>query len=139
VSVYLDASVLVPLFAIDDLSARADAVLRNLASNVVVSDFAAVEFASAIARRVRMKYLTPNEGRTSFSNFDIWMARIAQAALTGTDVASAATFLRRLDLTLRTQDAVHIAIALRLDCELLTFDKQMARAARVLGMPVVGA
>jgi len=36
------------------------------------------------------------------------------------DVAAAAAFLRRLDLTLRTPDAPHIAIAQRIRAELLT-------------------
>jgi predicted nucleic acid-binding protein len=50
VSVYLDASVLVALFTHDLLGARADAFLRTHSPVLVVSDFAAAEFASAIAR-----------------------------------------------------------------------------------------
>jgi predicted nucleic acid-binding protein len=134
VSVYLDASVLVSLFAIDSLSARADSALRARTAVLIVSDFAAAEFASAIARRVRMKFLMRDEARAAFSTFDAWLARTASlAAVTSEDVLMAAAFLRRLDLTLRTQDAVHIAMAQRLDADLLTFDKQMAAGAKVLG------
>lgn len=39
-------------------------------------------------------------------------------------------------LILRTTDALHIALAQRLDCELLTFDLKMAAAARALGARV---
>ncbi len=137
-SVYLDASVLVSLFAIDTLSARADAALRAPSSVWIVSDFAAVEFASAIARRVRMKILTLEEARTTFSTFDGWIARTTTSeAIANSDVAAAAVFLRRLDLTLRTQDALHIAMAQRLSAELLTFDAQMARAALALGTRLI--
>lgn len=40
-------------------------------------------------------------------------------------------------LTLRTPDALHIALAQRLDCELLTFDLKMTAAARALGTRIV--
>jgi predicted nucleic acid-binding protein len=53
VSLYLDASVLVALLTIDPLSARADALLDTHRTDLIVSDFAAAEFSSAIARRVR--------------------------------------------------------------------------------------
>ena len=137
-SVYLDASVLVSLFAIDTLSARADAVLRTRSSVLIVSDFAAAEFASAMARRVRMQINTAEEARAAFSTFDAWIAGTVMSALiTSADVTVAAAFLRRLDLTLRTQDALHIAITQRLAAELLTFDGQMASAARALGTDLV--
>jgi predicted nucleic acid-binding protein len=45
--------------------------------------------------------------------------------------------LRRLDVNLRTPDALHITIAQRLNATLLTFDRSMAAAARALGMAVV--
>jgi predicted nucleic acid-binding protein len=44
--------------------------------------------------------------------------------------------LRRLDLTLLTPDALHIAIAARIDATLVTFDRAMATSARALGMAV---
>ncbi len=52
--VYFDASVLVALLTNDPLTRRADALMRTRTPVLVVSDFAAAEFASAIARRVRM-------------------------------------------------------------------------------------
>jgi len=138
VTVYLDASVLVALFANDSLTARADAYLRAHPSELVVSDFAAAEFASAFARRVREKLLTVNEARTAFSTFDVWTSReAAREQITSADIASAAAFIRRLDMPLRTPDAIHIAAAQRIDAELLTFDKQMVAGARALGVAVI--
>lgn len=135
-SVYLDASILVSFFTLDTLSSRAESILKTQ-SRVVVSNFAAVEFASALARRVRMRLPAEQEARIAFSIFDAWADRTARLVnMDNTDVSAAAAFLRRLDLTLRTQDALHIAIARRLDAALLTFDKQMKEAARVLGVKV---
>ena len=137
-SVYLDASVLVALFANDSLSDRADSYLRLHPDVLVVSDFAAAEFASALARRVRMGLLTADEARTAFSTFDAWTAReCTPVQIIAADVAGAAAFLRRLDLSLRTPDAIHVAVAQRIDAELMTFDNQMAANARALGLAVV--
>ena len=133
-SVYLDASVLASLFTLDTLTARADAVLRERSPLLIVSDFAAAEFMSAMARRVRMQIITADEARAAFSTFDAWIARTTTLiSVTSADVTAAAGFLRRLDLTLRTQDALHIAIAQRVGAALFTFDQQMASAARALG------
>jgi predicted nucleic acid-binding protein len=112
VSVYVDASVLVALFIDDGLTDRADAFLRTRSPVMVVSDFAAAEFASAIARYVRARRIKSDEARRLFSAFDAWTARAAERALTtSADVTAAAAFLRRLDLPLRTPDALNIAIA----------------------------
>ena len=65
------------------------------------------------------------------------MAREAQRVESSAgDVAAADTYLRRLDLTLLTPDALHIAIAGRIGATLVTFDRAMAASARVLGMAV---
>jgi predicted nucleic acid-binding protein len=138
VSVYLDASVLVALFTDDALAVRADAFLRIHAPVLIVSDFAAAEFASAIARHVRMRGIKAQDARRAFATFDAWVARATGRALTtSADVASAAAFLRRLDLPLRTPDALNIAIAQRVGAEVLTFDDKMAASARALGTTVL--
>lgn len=51
----------------------------------------------------------------------------------------AANILRRLDLNIRTGDALNIAIAQRLEATLATFDGKMAENARALGVPVAAA
>jgi predicted nucleic acid-binding protein len=119
VSVYLDASVLVALFTNDPYTVRADTFLRANALVLIVSDFAAAEFASVIARHVRTRDITPNNARIAFSTFDAWTARATQRTENkAADVAAAEAFLRRLDLTLRTPDAVNIAIAQRIGAKL---------------------
>jgi uncharacterized protein len=140
VTLYLDASLLIALLTNDALTARADALLRSHTPVLAVSDFAAAEFASAMARRVRTQEITAAEARLAFSHFDAWTARATQRVDTmATDVKAAEAFLRRLDLTLRTPDALNIAIAQRLGAALATFDEKTARSARALGTEILPA
>jgi predicted nucleic acid-binding protein len=132
----LDASALVPLFIADIFTAGTDEFLRIKLPVLIVSDFAAAEFGSAIARRVCAGDLTEGEAQGAFRAFDDWVARTARRAeTTAKDVAAATALLRRLDLGLRTPDAVNIAIARRIGADLLTYDEKMATCAR---MPLPG-
>ena len=136
-SLYLDASVLVTLFVIDPLSARAEAFLSAHPEIVVVSDFGVAEFSSAVGRRGRTRDLTREDGQLAFSNLDTWVARAAyREEVTTADVDAATRILRRLDVNLPTPDAIHIAIARRLEATLVTFDRSMAASGRALGIAV---
>jgi predicted nucleic acid-binding protein len=118
-------------------SERADAFIAGQPGPLRVSDLAGVEFASAIARRVRMQLFTADQARSALSVFDEWVNRSAiRAEITSADVALAGLFLRRLDLPLRTLDAVHIASAQRLHATLVAFDQRMSDSARALGIAV---
>ena len=139
-SVYLDASVLVALFTNDALTTRADAFLRKNPSVLIVSDFAAAEFSSVIARQVRTKDITGEDARLVFANFDTWTGRTTQRAPMGTaDIVAAEVLLRRFELALRTPDALNIAMAQRIGAMLATFDSKMAAAARTVGTEVAKA
>ena len=136
-SLYLDASVLVALFVIDPSSARAEAFLSSQPEIVVVNDFSVAVFSSAVGRRVRTHDLTREDGQLAFFNLGTWVARSAyRQEITTADVDAANRILRRLDVNLRTPDAIHIAIAQRLEATLVTFDRSMAAGARALGIAV---
>jgi uncharacterized protein len=137
VSLYLDANILVALLTVEGLSERADDFIQSNVERLIVSDFAAAEFASAIARRVRTRETTLEDARRDLADFDVWTARLTERTeLNAGDIAAATAYMRRLDLTLLTPDALHIAIARRVDAILVTFDRAMAAAARALGMAV---
>ena len=70
---YLDTSVIASLLAPDKFSAQADALIRQNPSGVLVSDFAATEYASVVARLVRTGERTKPEARTLFSDLDMWL------------------------------------------------------------------
>jgi predicted nucleic acid-binding protein len=70
----------------------------------------------------------------------MWVADVAELIeATPSDIAAATAILRRLDLNIRTADALNIAIAMRLDAALATFDEKMADNARALGAAVAAA
>ena len=137
-SLYLDCNVVVALLTPDALSDRAVRIRRPDDDFIFVSDFAAAEFAAVISRRVRTRTCTRDEGRTALDKFDAWVAATARGVeLSPADIVTAGSYLRRLDLTLSAPDAIHIATAQRLGASLLTFDRAMAAAARVLGVTLV--
>ncbi len=134
---YLDASVCVPLFTADALSGRADAYFESRTPTILLSDFVSAEFASVVARKTRTGELSMSEARSVFANFDAWVAeQAARVPVTSADIMASEAFIRRLDLNLRAPDAIHIAMAMRMDVELATFDDRMADAARALGCAV---
>ncbi|MGB6536799.1 MAG: type II toxin-antitoxin system VapC family toxin [Xanthobacteraceae bacterium] len=136
-SIYFDVNVLVALFVADPLNDQADKAVRSLRDDVIVSNLSVAEFSAVIARRVRTRDLSGSEARTAFIQFDTWCADYSRTTeMESTDIATATVWMRRLDFPLRTPDALHIAIAQRTGCTLLTFDRTMARVARTLGLAI---
>jgi len=134
---YLDASFLVALLTPELASPRAESFAAANALSLIASDFAAAEYASSIARRVRMGEFTIAQGQFALATFDGWLAQSATwIEISAADIALSTSFLRRLDLPLRTPDAIHIAAALRLEAGLATLDRRTAANARALGLEV---
>ena len=134
---YLDTSAIVPLLTDEPFSARAQALLAARREEIIVSDFGAAEYSSAMARLVRIGVITPEEARLSFDSYDQWQDHAARhVGMDPADIRAATRFVRSLDFSLRAPDAIHIAIALRLGATLVTFDRQMAAAAGALGVTV---
>ena len=137
---YLETSVVVALLTKDPQTPRAFRYLNDTTPDLIVSDYAAAEFASAVARRVRVGELSVDAARTAFATFDDFLPGAVQRVETSSaDIKNAERFLRRLDLILRAPDAIHIAIAQRIDGPLATFDEKMATAARMLEVEVAPA
>jgi len=135
VRAYLDASLIVPIFVHDAFSDRALALLEQPSLRVVVSDFAAAEFASAMSRLVRMRLLSREEASSIFRDFDAWTEETAESlSIAPQDVSEAASHLRRVDSPLRTPDALHLAMARRAGAALATFDDRLGEIAVRLGI-----
>lgn len=82
-----------------------------------------------------MGELLAGRARIAFANFDAWTPRATQRVQSSAvDVRAAEAFIRRLDLSLRTPDAINIAIAQRLGATLATLDRRMAADAERLGL-----
>jgi predicted nucleic acid-binding protein len=136
-TLYLDASALIPLFITESRTLDAESALRGRVP--VVSDLAIAEFSAGIARRFRMRDIREADALTVFSNFDAWVASARRETVTAEDLLTAITLVRRFDLGLCTPDALNLAIATRCNASVLTFDDHMARAARSLDLEVLGA
>jgi uncharacterized protein len=134
---YLDASVMLPILIKEPASAAVDAFMSTVQQELWVSDFAAAEAASALSRLVRTGRLQATDGAARLSDFDVWRTAMTKPAeIHAVDVRLAGAYVRRFDLALRAPDALHVAIARRLDVPLVTLDRRLATAARELGVAV---
>lgn len=135
-SLYLDASALLPLFIDEPRTNQAHESLRG--NVLIISDFALAEFSSGVARRTRAKEISDSDAASVYAASDAWVLNATRReTLMPRDVNVAISLVRRLDLALRAPDAVNIAIAQRCAATLLTYDARMARSARSLGLTVI--
>jgi predicted nucleic acid-binding protein len=122
-SVYLDASVILPILIEEPASDLVDRFMMELDDDLIVSEFAAAEVASALSRRL--------------TDFDVWRAASTRDLdLQAADARLANIFVRRFDLMLRAPDALHAAVCRREDHLLATLDRRLATAALELGVRV---
>ncbi|HET9785316.1 MAG TPA: type II toxin-antitoxin system VapC family toxin [Terriglobales bacterium] len=137
--VYLDTSALVPLFVREPESTHIRTKLDELPpQEAAVSDWVLLEFASAIAARVRGGSLRTPDGTEAIGACEEMAQTSFQLrAITADDIAEARGYVEDFRSGLRAADAVHLAVAHRLSARLLTMDRVQARAARRLGISVL--
>lgn len=136
-NVYLDASAIVPFFVSDAFTGRIRSFLGSNAPRIRVSDFGAAELVSLLGIQIRIGNIGKAQARAILRRLDEWMAgEPTMIEIVPDDIRAADAFLRRLDLVLRTPDAIHIAAATRLGLDLVTFDSRMAACARAIGASV---
>lgn len=111
--IYLDTSFLTPLFRLEDCSGQVEAYLANqIPGSFAISLWTQVEFASVIARDVRVGALTGETATLLLDEFK----RFADESLhilvpTGADFELARWFIADFSTHLRGPDALHLAIA----------------------------
>lgn len=134
-SLYLDASVIVPAFIREDKSDAVERLFQLASEPMTLSNFASGELASAIARRTRMRLISAESARSIFNDFDQWTEGVMQRIeVDSIDIAEATALVRRLELKLRLPDAIHLAACQRRGLMLATLDDGLADAARALGV-----
>ena len=113
--------------------------LWNLEPSIATSWITFPEAVAAIGAAERSHRVTPSGRATAESRLDdLWETVTAVAA--DADLARGAADLARRH-SLRGMDAVHLATALELgpaDPVLVTWDRELARAARAEGLAVAG-
>ena len=140
---YLDTSVLVPLFVPEPLSEPMRAWFEVQASTtagatLAISAWTLTEFASAMGINVRDKGLLPEQAKTAC----VLMQKLQLDSLrmftpTRSAFERAAEYLAQHALGLRAGDALHLAIAQNenVDC-FYTLDRRLIEAARKLKLRV---
>lgn len=134
-SLYLDASVIVPLFIREASSDTVRAFVAEQDASLCISSYAAGEFASAVSRLVRMGLMATGDAQTRLALFDDWRDTDATGVMIENgDIRRATDIVRRFEHKLLMPDAVHAALCERHDFTLTTLDKRLAEAAERLGI-----
>ena len=129
---------MLPTLVHENASAAVLAFLAAASEELVVSDYAAAEVASAISRLVRMQDLTSAEGLESLQQFDAWRsADTLPVEIHNTDIVDAAALVRRFELKLRTPDALHLAVCVRTGARIVTLDSTLGAVSAAIGADVV--
>ena len=136
--IYLDASVVVPFISPEPARGAITTFLVDHGGDVIVSDFAAGEVASAIARVVRMGGIDTEDGLGRLRWFDEWrLLQTLPCEILSADLRLADAFVRRFELKLRFPDAINIAICRRVGAALATLDQRTVLAAKSLDITLV--
>jgi predicted nucleic acid-binding protein len=123
--VYLDASAL-------------NRALSGL-TDVIVSDLALTEMASALSRRTREQRLTREQAHRLYREASKLYASSRRAELTPPIHRRAERLMLSLTIPLRTLDALHLATALDAEAAtVITFDPRLRDAATSQGLFVAG-
>jgi len=134
---YLDTSFIVPLYLREATSERVEAFLRTEPpGSLVVSRWVKVEFASTLARNVRMKLQLARNARMLMQHFDEdTQATFQLYTPSAADFTLAKELLLEAPmLGLRGADALHLAAAKTQRLHLYTLDQPLLRAAEALGV-----
>ena len=132
--VYLDASALVKLFVPESESDELNQALAGL-TDVIVSDLALTEMASALGRRTREQLLTREEAQRLYREASKLHASSLHAELTPPIHRRAERLMLSLAIPLRALDALHLATALDAEAAtIVTFDPRLHDAAISQGL-----
>ena len=135
---YFDTSFLAPLVLPEATSESITGFFEALPpDDLAVSHWTRVEFASLLAREVRMGGLDPLAARRAGSRFETMVGESFVVLLPNPeDYDRARDLLSRFDTGLRAGDALHLAIAGNRSAEAIySLDKLMIAAGKTLGLP----
>ena len=130
--IYLDTSFLTPLFRQEAVSDQIQDCLAGLPSGTLaISSWTRVEFASVMARDVRMKTIDSVTARRLIAAFDALADNSLHVLIpVAADFQRAQSFVCEFAAQLRAPDALHLAIANSNGIEeILTLDEGLVQAA----------
>ena len=119
----------------DRVTKFVDALARG---PLFTSNWTSVELCSAIARDVRMKILRPAEGHIAIANFqNTILPSFSRYIIKPDDFETAMHYLQNFATSLRSGDALHLAIARNNNAQAIySLDETMIRAGKLLNLPI---
>ena len=134
-TLYLDASVIVPLVVTEAISETTLAWIAAQKAPFAVGRLAIGEAGSAISRRRRMRQLTNQQGERALAALDTWLrASVSIVDHDPSDIVEAAQLVRRPLPKLLMPDAIHLATTRRLGFGFVTGDRELTIVADLLGI-----
>ncbi len=132
---YFDTSVLIPLFFNEAGTAAARLAIAREPS-VWISHWTLAEFSSATAFKLRTGQIEEKTAATALGLFgELVASRLTVVDVLREDFGAAGHLCQATPAPgLRTPDALHLAIALRLGLPLVTFDNALTSACRLHGV-----
>ena len=137
--VYLDTSFVAPLVMAEGTSDAIEALVVKLKpGELTTSMWTGVEFASLVARKVRMGELEATQADAVRYEFARMLRDSFEIILPiAADFATASAYLATPRIGLRAGDALHLAIAANHGArKVLTLDRAFIEAGRALKLPV---
>jgi predicted nucleic acid-binding protein len=133
--VYIDTSVLVAYYCPEPLSGKAEAFL-TAHMQPAISALTELELFSAISRKVREKGIDHKDAGRVIARF---VAHLDNHYYTYLSVEAhhfrlARSWIGMFKLSLRTLDALHLAIASSEGFSIVTTDKSLSQSAKALGL-----
>ena len=92
-SAYLDTSILLPTLIAEPMTEAVYDYLGADRQELLISDFAAAEVASALSRLVRMALLTEADASARLADFDAWRAAMSCRSISGQAMLGSPTFM----------------------------------------------
>ena len=139
--IYCDTSLLVSILVTETHSAAArDWLGRQDVAGLAISEWVSVEVASALAKKQRMGDLSASERARAWAVWtDAFATHTVSASIETRDFKRAGALVDSGRNGLRAADALHLAICERHEHGLATLDRDLADAARAIGLeaPVI--
>ncbi len=133
---YLDTSVILPYYCPEKLSARAENIILHDAEPTI-SVLTSVEITSALSRKIREKTIPAEAAEMIWDQFSFhWKNgyyRILPVEIRHYSLA--ADYILQFKTSLRTLDALHLAVASDASLPVVTCHKQLHQAAIKLHLP----
>ncbi len=128
--IVVDASVAVKWYVLEQSTAKALDLLKKYQGHIEVPDIFIIEVTGALVRRANIDKSLRSECEVSINRFTMLFDNKLIISQRATDSLLTKASKFALDLGHPLKDCVYLALAMELDCELVTCDVKFAEKAR---------